>query len=55
MRQLGVFAEVAGAVQVEVDAAIAALRPWPEIPPTPLLLGLCDVLRQQVAGLKQPG
>ena len=55
MGQLGVFAEVAGAVQVEIDAAVAALQAWPEVPPTPLLLGLCDVLQHQVAGLKPPG
>jgi octaprenyl-diphosphate synthase len=43
---------VAGAVQYEVAAATAALAPWPDEPPTPLLLKLCDVLRDQVAGLK---
>ena len=33
----------------------AALREWPGHPPTPLLLGLCDVLQAQVAGLRPPG
>jgi octaprenyl-diphosphate synthase len=55
MAKLGIFGEVAGAVQGEIDAGIAALRPWPEMLPTPLLLGLCDVLQQQVAGLRRPG
>jgi octaprenyl-diphosphate synthase len=52
MRELAVFAEVAGAVQTEVDAAGDALRPWLQLPPTSLLLGWCDVLQAQVAGLR---
>jgi octaprenyl-diphosphate synthase len=58
LRQMGaldVFGEVAAAVQAEVDAASSALQPWTRLPPTPLLLGLCDVLRSQVAGLRRPG
>lgn len=54
MRELEVFSEVAGAVQLEVDAATDALRPWMALAPTPLLLGLCDVLQGQVAGLRRP-
>lgn len=54
MRELEVFAEVAGAVQVEIDAATDVMRPWMGLPPTPLLLGLCDVLQGQVAGLRRP-
>ncbi len=52
MRELGVFALVADAVQAEIAAATAALQEWPTHSPTPLLLGLCDVLRTQVAGLR---
>ncbi len=52
MEQLGVFAEVAGAVQCEVNAAVEALRPWPQLAPTALLLGLCEVLQAQVARLQ---
>lgn len=52
MEELGVFAEVAGAVQREVDAAVAALQPWPQLAPTALLLGLCEVLQGQMAGLQ---
>jgi octaprenyl-diphosphate synthase len=51
----GVFSTVAEAVQTEVAAASAALREWQEQAPTPLLLGLCDVLRAQVAGLQRAG
>jgi len=52
MRELGVFSTVADAIQLEVAAASAALRDWPDEAPTPLLLGLCDVLQAQVAGLQ---
>lgn len=54
MKACNVFAEVAAAVQAEVDAAGDALRPWLQLAPTPLLLGLCDVLQAQVAGLRRP-
>ena len=37
-----------------IDAAVAALRPWPQLAPTALLLGLCEVLQAQVAGLQRP-
>ncbi|MBM3852318.1 MAG: polyprenyl synthetase family protein [Verrucomicrobia bacterium] len=53
MEELHVFVEVAAAVQGEVAAACDALRPWQELAPTPLLLGLGDTLRGQVAGLRR--
>jgi octaprenyl-diphosphate synthase len=55
MHELAIFPVVADAVQSEIAAAAAALREWPGHPPTPLLLGLCDVLRTQVAGLRPTG
>lgn len=55
MRELGVFAVVSDAVQAEISAATAALREWPGYAPTPLLLGLCDVLQGQVASLRPAG
>ena len=55
MGDLGVFTEVAQSVQTEIAAATAALRPFPHQAPTPLLLGLCDVLQTQVAGLQRAG
>jgi len=54
MGELGVFAEVASAVQAEIVAAGDALQPWSHLPPTALLMGLCGVLREQVAGLQPP-
>src|SRR5687768_5821659 len=50
MTELGVFGTVANEVQSEIAAAKAALRSWSNQGPTPLLLGLCDVLQAQVAG-----
>ena len=55
MEEFGVFSAVAKSVQAEVATAAAALSDWPEEVPTPLLLGLCDVLRAQVAGLQRTG
>lgn len=52
MGELGVFPVVAEQVQSEVAAATAALTSARPEAPTPLLLGLCDVLRAQVAGLQ---
>jgi octaprenyl-diphosphate synthase len=52
MGEHGIFGEVAAAVKAEMDAATAALQEWPDEAPTPLLLGLCDVLRGQVALLR---
>lgn len=54
MAEHRVFPEVATAVQVEIDFARNALAPWAKLAPTPLLLGLCDVLRDQVAALQPP-
>jgi len=54
MKQLGVFDIVAAAVHSEISAATAALADWPDEPPTPLLLGLCDLLRTQVTALEAP-
>jgi octaprenyl-diphosphate synthase len=53
MNDQGVFGSVAAAVQDELHSATAALREWPMEAPTPLLLGLCDVLQSQVAGLQR--
>ena len=55
MNECGVFPSVAAAVQAEVSSAISALSVWHDQAPTPLLLGLCDVLQSQVAGLQRPG
>ena len=55
MTELGVDRAVVDAVQSEIDLATAALRPWRNQGPTPLLLGLCDVLQAQVAGLQRVG
>ncbi len=52
MGELGIFGDVASAVKTEVDAATAALQEWPDEAPTVLLLGLCEVLRGQVAALR---
>lgn len=52
MNELGVFGIVAGAVHAELGLAAAALQDWPDEPPTPLLLSLCEVLRGQVAVLQ---
>lgn len=54
MADHGVFAAVAGAVEAEIAVATAALAPFAGESPTPLLLGLCDVLQAQVAGLQRP-
>jgi octaprenyl-diphosphate synthase len=54
MAEHGVFPVVAEAVQAEIAAATAALAPWPQLAPTPLLLSLCDVLEGQVAALQTP-
>jgi octaprenyl-diphosphate synthase len=52
MNELGVFAAVAQSVHAEIASANAALQAWSHEPPTPLLRGLCDVLRAQVAALQ---
>ena len=55
MRELAIFPVIAEAVHTEITAAAAALREWSGHPPTPLLLGLCDGLLAQVAGLRGAG
>ena len=52
MRELGIFAIVTDAVETELAAAAGALKAWSELPPTALLLGLCEVLRAQIAVLR---
>jgi octaprenyl-diphosphate synthase len=52
MGELGIFGAVTEAVMAEAEAATMALRGWTQEAPTPLLLGLCDVLRGQVAALR---
>jgi octaprenyl-diphosphate synthase len=54
MGEYGIFDAVAEAVGREMDAAAAALGPWRDEAPTPLLLGLVDVLQGQVAALQRP-
>lgn len=52
MREYNVFAAVSESVHAELTASRAALSEWPNEAPTPLLLGLCDGLEAQLAGLK---
>ncbi len=52
MHEFGVFEAVAQAVHEEVDAAASALSQWTDEAPTPLLLGLGDILREQVQALQ---
>jgi octaprenyl-diphosphate synthase len=51
MNELRVFDAVADSVREELRLAEAALAPFDLIPATPLLLRLCEVLRQQMANL----
>ena len=51
MTEMGVFGAVADAIYTELGEACVALQEWPGEPPTPLLLGLCEVLRAQVTAL----
>jgi octaprenyl-diphosphate synthase len=53
MNELGVFPVVTEAVQQELRLAEAALAPHPSLPPTPLLMRLCEVLRHQVCALQE--
>jgi octaprenyl-diphosphate synthase len=52
MQELEVFGAVADAVRAEVAAASLALREWRHESPTPMLLGLCDVLETQLGILR---
>jgi octaprenyl-diphosphate synthase len=51
MREHGVFAVVCRNVEDELDQASASLAEWGAAAPTPLLLGLVDVLRGQLGML----
>jgi len=54
MNELGVFSAVAEAVAAELASARAALSPaFDSRPPTPLLLGLSDLLGSQVSALER--
>jgi octaprenyl-diphosphate synthase len=53
MNELGVFPIVTEAVQQELRLAEAALAPHVSLPPTPLLMRLCEVLRDQVGALQE--
>jgi octaprenyl-diphosphate synthase len=55
MRDFGVYAAVAGAVHDELAAARVALESYETFSPTPLLLGLCQVLESQMAALQSHG
>lgn len=55
MRELQVFASVTHAVTAELDGAVAALKAVPLEPPTPLLLGLVEMLAGQVSALGRIG
>jgi octaprenyl-diphosphate synthase len=52
MRELGVFDAVQAEVDVELAAAREALGPWRERPSAGMLLGLADLLQDQVASLR---
>jgi octaprenyl-diphosphate synthase len=54
MAAVGVFPIVAGEVRAEIAEAQSALRDWRQLAPTPLLLGLCDMLQAQLAELQAP-
>ena len=53
MDQLGVFEAVADEVHRELRTAVGELQHGTDEAPTPLLLGLCDVLRSQVQSLQR--
>lgn len=52
MTELGVFPSVTHAINIELSAARKALSSWSAEAPTPLLLGLSDVLAQQLKSLQ---
>ncbi len=52
MNDHGVFTSVADEVHREIETATQLLAPYPNLPPTGLLLGLSEVLRHQVARLR---
>ena len=52
MERRGTFAAVTAAILGELEQGEATLAPWPGLAPTPLLLQLGEVLREQVAALR---
>lgn len=52
MRELGVFPAVAAAIHSELETSSAYLTAHADLPPSRLLLKLCDVLRHQVDRLR---
>jgi octaprenyl-diphosphate synthase len=54
MVELGVFNIVAAEVETELAHAEAALAPYEQLAPVPLLLQLCGTLRYQVRNLQVP-
>ena len=54
MNELGVFGSVVAEVHQELQDAMSALENGSAEAPTPLLMGLCDVLRAQVVALRNP-
>jgi octaprenyl-diphosphate synthase len=53
MNEVDVFSSVSDQVARELDLAAGALTTFGVLPPTSLLLTLCDLLRGQVAALRQ--
>jgi octaprenyl-diphosphate synthase len=51
MQELGIAAGVVQAIEEELGAAIAALAPFAQLAPVPLMLQLGEMLRKQVTGL----
>ncbi len=54
MRELGIADGVVAAINRELAQAAAALAPYPNLTPTPLMLALSGVLQSQVAALQAP-
>lgn len=54
MRALGIAADVVQTIEAELSAAARDLAPHGSTAPTPFLLQLCDLLREQVAALTWP-
>jgi octaprenyl-diphosphate synthase len=52
MNEFGVFGSVVEEVHQELQEAVSALEDWSAEAPTPLLMGLCEVLRAQVGALR---
>ena len=52
MEGRGIFAAVAEVIFAELEQGEAALAAWSGLAPTPLLLQLGEVLREQVAALR---